>query len=477
MSTAPVVKIAGTGAAAATWTTASYTPAANSREVAYVSAFKSTAGVALPTISDSAGNTWTWLADKEISTAANPNIRGAWFISDDVGGSPAARTVTVASTGAASMAVMVGDVLSADTDGTIVQSASGEDLANGDPSCTFGSTPGASNICLAGASFGGGNTATARPTGFSNLANFNHSTARANSASYDVASASQGPLQYTSLNVRSIILAIELAPASGGSVNGSVNATVDPVTQSAAGTVTISGSFAQTIAAVTQSTTGTLTIQGGLSQTIGPVTQTTTGALPINGSFGQTIDPVTLSANGTQGSPVNATFSQTIGPVTQSTTGAVVIQGTFGQTISPVTLDATGSSVGPVNATFDGVISEVTLTATGELPSEFRVTSTGTGYAYKTLSKLRQEEREKLAKAQKQASKAVAAVIHAPGILSGDLTGIVHSAVAETPQYSWLTPEMINLIVARIEAQFRRAFIQKQQEDEADEEDAFILAA
>lgn len=214
MSTAPVVKIAGTGAAAATWTTASYTPAANSREVAYVSAFKSTAGVALPTISDSAGNNWTQLASFETTTAANPNIRGVWFISDDVGGSPAARTVTVASTGAASMAVMVADVLSADTDGTLAQAAvGGEDLANGDPSCTFGSTPGASNICLAGASFGGGNTATARPTGFSNLANFNHSTARANSASYDVASASQGPLQYTSLNVRSIILAIELAPA------------------------------------------------------------------------------------------------------------------------------------------------------------------------------------------------------------------------------------------------------------------------
>ncbi len=220
MSTAPVVKIAGTGAAAATWTTASYTPAANSREVAYVSAFKSTAGVALPTISDTAGNNWTQLASFETTTASNPNIRGVWFISDDVGGSPAARTVTVASTGAASMAVMVADVLSADTDGTLAQAAvGGEDLANGDPSCTFGSTPGASNICLAGASFGGGNTATARPTGFSNLANFNHSTARANSASYDVASASQGPLQYTSLNIRSIILAIELAPAGAGTQN------------------------------------------------------------------------------------------------------------------------------------------------------------------------------------------------------------------------------------------------------------------
>lgn len=234
MSTAPVVKIAGTGAAAATFTTASYTPEANSRELAYVSSFKSTAGVALPTISDTAGNVWTQLASFETTTAANPNIRGVWFISDDTGGSPAARTVTVASTGAASMGVIIADVLSVDVSGSLAQAAvGGEDLANGDPSMTFGSTPGATNITLLGASFGGGNTGT-KPASFTSLADAVNSTARRNSASYDITSASIGPNQYTSTNVRSLILGIELAPA------GSANKTL----VAAAGSYSLSGTAA-----------------------------------------------------------------------------------------------------------------------------------------------------------------------------------------------------------------------------------------
>jgi hypothetical protein len=171
-------------------------------------------GVALPTITDTGGLTWTLLASKVMSVFSNPDTRGDWFISSDVGSSPAARTVTVTSTGGASIGVMVASVLASEVSGTIVQSATGEDLVNGDPQITFGSAPGATNITLLGTSHVGGSTVTG-PTGYTLLCNTVHSTARKIACSYDITSAAQSP-QYTSLNTRVIMLGIELAPPSGG---------------------------------------------------------------------------------------------------------------------------------------------------------------------------------------------------------------------------------------------------------------------
>lgn len=375
MSTAPVVKIAGTGAAAATWTTASYTPQANSREVAYISAFKSTAGVALPTISDSAGNNWTLLFDYEITVVSNPNIRGAWFISDDVGASPAARTVTVAATGSNSMAVVIADVLSADTDGTIVQSAAGEDATAGDPSCTLGSTPGATNIVLAGASFGGGNTATARPTGFTQLANFNHSTARANSASYDVASATAGPLTYTSLNIKSIILAIELAPATaGGAMVGSSSLSFTTSgTSKGAGALGGSSSLAFTTSSTLK---GTGAVIGSSSLVFAP-SGTILGLIPAVGSSSLTFSPSgTIKGSGALVASSSLTFAPS-----GTMIGAGVLAGTSTLTfISSSTLLGDGVLAGSSALAFSptGILtgggaliasSSVTFTPSGTLTS------------------------------------------------------------------------------------------------------------
>lgn len=217
MSTAPGVLVIGTGAAASTWTTASFTPPANTRLVAYVSSYKATAGVALPTISDSLGTlTWTQLDDYVNSTFSNPDMRGTWFICSDVGGSPAVMTVTVASTGANSMAVMVASVLTSEVSGSTVQVVHGEDLVSGDPSATFGSAPGATNITLVGASFTGGNNSITIPSGYTSICNATHSASRHNCASYDITSAGS-TIAYTSNNSRSIILGIELAPAPAGS--------------------------------------------------------------------------------------------------------------------------------------------------------------------------------------------------------------------------------------------------------------------
>jgi hypothetical protein len=212
VSTAPVLLVGGTGAAAASHTTASFTPAANTRLLAFVGSFKATVGVALPTIVDSVGLSWALLSDYVISTFANPDMRGSWFLSSSVGGSPATMTVTVASAGGNGMGVIIVSVLASEISGAIVQSKNGEDLVNGDPSLTFNSAPGATNITLVGASFTGGNSASGISAGYTLLANAIPSTARRIAAHYDITSAGQ-TAAYTTTNSRSIIMGIELAPA------------------------------------------------------------------------------------------------------------------------------------------------------------------------------------------------------------------------------------------------------------------------
>jgi hypothetical protein len=113
---------------------------------------------------------------------------------------------------------MIASVLASEVSGTIVQSATGEDLVNGDPIITFGAAPGATNITLLGTSHVGGSTVTG-PSGWTSLCNAVHSTARKIACAYDVTSASQNP-QYTSLNTRVIMVGIELAPPGGGGGGG-----------------------------------------------------------------------------------------------------------------------------------------------------------------------------------------------------------------------------------------------------------------
>lgn len=246
MSTAPIAIVQGTGAAAATWTTASYTPAANAWELAFISSYKASASPALPTAVYGAGGAWTYLCDAQTTTVANPNIRSAWYVSPTTtGATPAARTLQVDATGAAAISVGIETVLAVDTNGTIVQSASGEDLANGDPPFAFGSAPGATNVTMVGASFGGSN-ATTPPTGYTNLFSVTSSTARRSSVAYDITSAAQSG-SYTSTNIRSLCLAIELAPAGAGSqtITGALFTDGDTFYGStvAPGAVTITGAL------------------------------------------------------------------------------------------------------------------------------------------------------------------------------------------------------------------------------------------
>ncbi len=368
MSTAPVVLVAGTGAAAATHTTASFSPAADRRLVAYIASFKATVGVATPTISDTGGLTWTLLASYVMSTFSNPDTRGDWYISSDTGGgTPAARTVTVTSTGAASIGVMVASVLTSDVSGSIVQFATGEDLSAGDPQITFGSAPGATNIVLLGTSHVGGSTVTG-PTGYTSLCNSVHSASRKIACAYDITSASQSP-QYTSLNARVIMLGIELAPPSAGAVN--VNATTNSATITC-GDVTVTANQTVSVDAATNLATvsvGDVTVTAGagaVNVSVDATGNSVTATLGDESIVGKAnTDAATNLATVSAGdvtvtgkASVDATGNQatiSVGNVTVSTVSAV-----------NVSVNATGNSlaIGTQTAT---VVGKASVSATTNL--------------------------------------------------------------------------------------------------------------
>lgn len=272
MSTIPVVlQNAHPGAVAATYTTASVTPAANTRAIVFGTCYKNSLMASKPTISDSLGTiTWTELGNVHTSNATNPDLWTVVWISNDLGPTPAAMTVTVAATAASGTTCSIITVLSADTDGTALQVASGEDLTAGDPSFTFVFVPGANNIVLGCNWHGGGNSIT-KPTGYTNLFDSTPTnlTARRVEIFYDNTSAAQGPNATVSTNIRSTVIAVELAPAPTGT-NTPVGLAV---------TVTTTSSLAKLagkIASVVVTATG---IVKRAATKLLNVTSTTTGSL------------------------------------------------------------------------------------------------------------------------------------------------------------------------------------------------------
>jgi hypothetical protein len=218
MATVPVTILNfNPGAVAATFTTASFTPVAGTRLLVFGVAYRNAAMTIKPSISDSAAMTWIEIGNVKTSTFSNPDLWTVGWVSPLIPSSPAAMTVTVAQASASGLAACVVQLAGADTDGTVIQSVTGEDLLNGDPSFTFGATPGAARLVV-GCNWHGGGNAITKPTTYVNL--FDNTptnlTARRAEVFYATASAPIGPNQSTSTNIRSTVMAVELGVASGG---------------------------------------------------------------------------------------------------------------------------------------------------------------------------------------------------------------------------------------------------------------------
>jgi hypothetical protein len=211
MATAPVTVLNfNPGSLTSPFTTASFTPVAGTRLVVFGVSARNAVITVEPTISSSA-LTWTKIGGVKTSTFVNPDLYIVGWISNLVPASPAAMTVTITNASANAVAACVIQVAGADTDGTVIQAITGEDLLNGDPSYTFAATPGASRLVLGCCWMSGGNAIT-KPTTYINL--FDNTptniTARRAEVHYAITSPPKGPNQSTSTNVRSIVLAVEL---------------------------------------------------------------------------------------------------------------------------------------------------------------------------------------------------------------------------------------------------------------------------
>lgn len=97
------------GASATSVVTGSFTPTANSLLIAFTM-FRGSSG-AIPTISDSLGGTWT-----PVAAGQDGGFVGGRLFYQEVGSSPAARTVTVNSAGATQTAVAIAEFTGAGTD-------------------------------------------------------------------------------------------------------------------------------------------------------------------------------------------------------------------------------------------------------------------------------------------------------------------------------------------------------------------------
>ena len=154
------------GAAAASFTSASFTPTANAVIFAYLSARTSSA--AIPTITDTGPNGWTLVSGTNLSVGAG-NLKTALYVWNS-GGSPSAMTATVNSAAALACSMLI----AAFPGGTLKSSNVGiaQDTA-GDPAPTLPSTPAGTSMAVAFNSQNAGAAPTASPAaqGYTSVVN------------------------------------------------------------------------------------------------------------------------------------------------------------------------------------------------------------------------------------------------------------------------------------------------------------------
>lgn len=379
MSTAPVTLVnAQPGATGTTYTTGSFTPGANTRVVVFGTAYRSNNVCGKPAISDSLGTlTWTELASVESSNTTTADLYTVIWISNDLGASPAAMTVTVTASPASALTASAVSVLTADTDGTALQTASGEDLSAGDPSFTFAAAPGTSNIVL-GCNWAVGGNQITKPTGYTNLYDNTPTNvvARRHEVFYANASAPQGPNQSTSTNLRQTVVAVELAPPSSGGIT--VNATGSAGTGSP-GSVTVSTVANVSVAASGNAATGsvgspTVTAVQNVSTAVtgnaatgsnGSVTVSLGANVPATGEAATgSVGTVTVSGvGGVIVAVTGNTATGSVGDVTIVTAANIAVSGAEGDTSSGTTTVAGSATIAPSGEAATGNTNDVTVAA------------------------------------------------------------------------------------------------------------------
>lgn len=190
------------------------------------------------------------------------------------------------------------------------------------------------------------------------------------------------------------------ATASGGSVAGTLSATLDAISLNATSAIAIKASASITLAGITQNLTGAVALKGVLSSTLADLTPSLTGKLPIVGIDTTTLDGITLSATGALS--VAGSLSATLGALTAGSAGAVALVGALSVTLDPVAFEAAGVGSVTITCALDATLEDASLSATAELAGvqaasqDFRnVLDGAVGKYYDRRRKLLKEAKER----------------------------------------------------------------------------------
>jgi hypothetical protein len=149
-------------------------------------------------------------------------------------------------------------------------------------------------------------------------------------------------------------------------VRGQLTATLAALTLEAAGTVVngLTGTLNAALAPLTAEAAGKVGVSGALDAELAPLTATTSGQVVIKATLIATLAPVTLAAQGFVGDvPVQGTLAATLAPATVEASAAVRVQGQAAVTLAPLT--ASGTGIVPVVGALEAALAPLTLAAPG----------------------------------------------------------------------------------------------------------------
>ncbi|RVR12115.1 hypothetical protein [Sinorhizobium meliloti] len=217
------------GATAASVTTASFTPTANALLIAFAH-FRGSSG-AIPTISDSLGETWT-----PVAAGQDGGFVGGRLFYQVVSASPSARTVTATSAGATQTGIAVIEVTGAGTDLSNYQF----DITTGTAQTLNMAAYASTSQVLAGVVDNAG--AASSFTGpFTELYDSNLATNLRSSVAYESGATATTTINITTGSSDNYAWALEIKEASAGAISGSASITEAGDTVAGSSLIAIAG--------------------------------------------------------------------------------------------------------------------------------------------------------------------------------------------------------------------------------------------
>lgn len=185
------------------------------------------------------------------------------------------------------------------------------------------------------------NSTSTNLTATSSTAWFNDST-EANTSVRGATAPSASTVTWTGApsSTEWVMSGVDVVAGAAGSVTGTLSATTDNATLSAAGTVLVSGTLTKTTAAATVSAAGGVLVSGTLAKTTTNATLSAAGITGTGGSLVATTADAAISATGAV--LVSGTLSKTTAAAALSAAATVLVGGTLSKTTAAAAISAAG---------------------------------------------------------------------------------------------------------------------------------------